>query len=162
MVESELLRVSFVCTGNICRSPMGEVVLRSLAEDAGLGERIAITSRGTGGWHAGDPADPRTVAALADAGYDGSAHRAAQVSPADIRDNALLVALARDHESALLGAGADRERVELLTAYDPARPADPDVFDPYFSDDRAFAEVLVQVERSCRALLDALAPRLGR
>ena len=162
MTTPELLRVSFVCTGNICRSPMGEVVLRALASDAGLGERIAVTSRGTAGWHAGEPADPRAVAALASAGYDGSGHRAAQLTAADVRDNTLLVALARDHETALVAAGAERERVALLTAFDPAHPEDPDVFDPYYSDERAFEEVLAQVERSCGPLLASLTDRLSR
>ncbi|MBK0421957.1 low molecular weight phosphotyrosine protein phosphatase [Leucobacter sp. CSA2] len=153
-------RVTFVCTGNICRSPMGEIVLRALAEDAGWGGRLTVTSSGTGGWHAGDPADPRTVAALDRAGYDGAAHRAAQVTDADIAENDLIIALARDHERALLAAGAPRDRLVLLTDFDPDQPADPDVFDPYFSDDAAFDAVLAQVERASRALLASLEPRL--
>ena len=56
--------VCFVCTGNICRSPMAEVVLRSLAEQAGLGSAIEISSAGTGEWHLGEHADSRALAAL--------------------------------------------------------------------------------------------------
>ena len=157
------LRVSFVCTGNICRSPMGEVVLRSLAADEGFGaDRLVVTSRGTGGWHEGDPADPRTVVALAEHGFDGSAHRAAQVTRADLTQNHLLVALARDHERALLTAGAPRDRVVLLTAFDPDRPEDPDVFDPYYANAQAFSDVLTQVVRSTSRLLENLIPRLER
>lgn len=150
-----LLRISFVCTGNICRSPMGDVVFRAMAERAGLGDRFAVTSRGTHGYHVGDGADPRTVAALAAAGYDGRAHRAAQVSPADIAGNDLLVALDRGHERRLRALGAEPGRLALLTAFDPEAPADPDVFDPYYSDERAFARVLEQIERSCAALLES-------
>lgn len=156
MSASEILRISFVCSGNICRSPMGEVIFRSLAERAGIGERFRVTSRGTNGYHVGDAADPRTLVALTDAGYDGSAHRATQVSTADIAGHDLLIALDRGHERHLRGLGADPDRLSLLTAFDPERPADPDVFDPYYSDQRAFEEVLVQVERSSAVLLERL------
>lgn len=156
MTGAALLRVSFVCTGNICRSPMGEVVFREMADRAGLAGRFAVTSRGTHDYHVGEGADPRTVAALATAGYDGRAHRAARLSDGDIATNDLLVALDRGHERIMRSRGAVPERLTLLTAYDPERPEDPDVFDPYYSDDRAFERVLEQVERSCAALLEAL------
>jgi len=156
MDASAPLRISFVCTGNICRSPMGEVVFRALAAAAGVGERFAVTSRGTHGHHVGDGADPRALSALAASGYDGSAHRVAQLSDDDIAGNGLLIALDRGHERIMLERGASAERVRLLTGFDPELPVDPDVFDPYFSDERAFADVLGQVERSCRALLDEL------
>ncbi|QZY50815.1 low molecular weight protein-tyrosine-phosphatase [Leucobacter tenebrionis] len=151
--------VSFVCSGNICRSPMGEVIFRAMAEQAGVAERFVVTSRGTHGYHVGEPADPRTLTALAAAGYDGSAHRAAQVSPADIADHDLLIALDRGHERRLRELGADPERLSLLTVHDPARPGDPDVFDPYYSDQHAFHQVLEQIERSCTALLEHLTRR---
>ncbi|MBL3685426.1 low molecular weight phosphotyrosine protein phosphatase [Leucobacter zeae] len=153
-------RIGFVCTGNICRSPMGEVVFRRLAEDAGLGDRFVVTSRGTEGWHAGRPAHEGTRIALAEAGYDGSAHRAARLSDADIAEHDLLIALARGHEAEMLARGADPERLALLTAFDPERPEDPDVFDPYWSEQPVYAEVLAQVERSCRALLAELRGRM--
>ena len=145
-----------MCSGNNCRAPTAEVVFRELAERAGIGERFAVTSRGTEGYHVGEGADPRALRALASNGYDGSAHRAARLGPADIAENELLVALAREHERAILALGADPERVALLSGFDPERPADPDVFDPYYSDQRAYDEVLVQIERSCAALLTRL------
>lgn len=156
---SRPLRISFVCSGNICRSPMGEVVFRAMAEQAGLGERFVVTSRGTHGSHAGEPADPRTLVALTAAGYDGTAHRAAQVTTADVADHDLLIAMDRGHEQRLRALGADPERLSLLTAFDPEHPADPDVFDPYYSEQNAFDAVLAQVERSSAVLLDRLADR---
>ena len=57
---SEPYRVCVVCSGNICRSPMGEIVLRHKLEEAGLGDRVVVDSAGTGDWHVGDGADPRT------------------------------------------------------------------------------------------------------
>lgn len=156
---SDTFRVSFVCSGNIGRSPMGEVIFRSLAEQAGIGKRFHVTSRGTNGYHVGDGADPRTLVALTAAGYDGSGHRATQVSLADIAGHDLLIALDRGHERHLRRLGADPDRLSLLTAFDPEQPADPDVFDPYYSDQRAFEEVLVQVERSSAVLLEHLIRR---
>src|SRR5690606_13734449 len=70
--------VSFVCTGNICRSPMGEVILRDLLEREGLADRVAVVSAGTGDWHVGGPADPRAVSTLKQYGLDGERHRAQQ------------------------------------------------------------------------------------
>ena len=85
-------RIEMVCTGNICRSPMAEIILRALIERSGVSgfegtsgfggaegaAGIVVTSSGTGGWHVGDGADPRTVAVLGRHGYDGSAHVASQ------------------------------------------------------------------------------------
>jgi len=63
-------RVCFVCTGNICRSPAAEVVVRELVEQAGL-TGVELDSSGTDGWHVGAPADPRALRALTAAGYNG-------------------------------------------------------------------------------------------
>jgi protein-tyrosine phosphatase len=69
-------RVAVVCLGNICRSPIADVVLRRALERAGISERVEVESAGTGDWHLGHPMDRRAAAALATAGYDGSQHRA--------------------------------------------------------------------------------------
>lgn len=135
---------------------MGDVIFRRLAELAGAADRFAVSSRGTGDWHVGDGADHRAVTALHRAGFDGTSHRAAQLSGADITDIDLFVALAREHRDAIIARGADPERIVLLTSFDPERPSDPDVFDPYFSDQDAFDEVRAQVERACAALLAEL------
>ena len=154
-------RISFVCSGNICRSPMGEVIFRRLAEEAGLADRFAVSSRGTGDWHVGEQAAGPARAALAAAGYDGEAHRAAQLAEGDVAGADLLVALAREHQREMLARGADPERVVLLTAFDPERPEDPDVFDPYHSAQDVYDRVFRQIERSCAALLEALRPRVA-
>ena len=135
---------------------MGEVIFRELARRAGVDDSFTVTSQGTQGWHEGKQADPRTLDALVTAGYDGASHRASQVRDSDIESADLLVALDRGHEQVLLERGAPRERVVLLSAFDPASPDDPDVFDPYYSDEQAFTDVLAQIERSCAALLTHL------
>ncbi len=94
-------RVSFVCSGNICRSPMAGIVFAQIAADAGLGDRFVVESAGTGDWHVGEPADERTIAALAARGYDGSRHRARQFDPDRFPDLDLVVALDRSHERVL-------------------------------------------------------------
>ena len=76
--SSALFRVCFVCTGNICRSPMAEVVFRDLIAKHGLESTVAVMSAGTGDWHVGERADERTLDALAGRGFDASEHRAKQ------------------------------------------------------------------------------------
>lgn len=142
--------IQFVCLGNICRSPMADVIFRALAEKQGYGDRFEVTSSGIGNWHEGDGADPRTVAALARAGYDGSAHVAHQVTPADVTRTDLFIALDRTHLRALQEMGADN--IKLLSEFD-SEATNPDVFDPYHSDDSVFDDVLTQIERSCSELL---------
>ena len=71
-------RIHLVCLGNICRSPTAHVVLEQRVAEAGLADAVEVTSSGTGGWHVGNPMDPRAAATLAAAGYDPTRHRARQ------------------------------------------------------------------------------------
>jgi protein-tyrosine phosphatase len=156
-------RVSFVCTGNICRSPMAEVVLRALAERAGLASRIAIESAATGDWHVGEPADQRTVDALARAGYDGTHHRARQFDAGDFPDLDLVVAFDRGQARILRNWAAgpvEEHKVRLLLEFEPSLSTLQDVPDPYYSDDAMFDRVLEMIERSTTALFRQLAPAL--
>ena len=74
-------RITVVCLGNICRSPIGEAVLRARLVDAGLADRVLVDSAGTGDWHLGHPADPRALATLDAHGYPHD-HVARQITPA--------------------------------------------------------------------------------
>lgn len=157
-------RIVFVCSGNICRSPIAEAVIRSTARDQGLGDVITVESSGTGEWHVGQPADERAVAALATRGYDGSAHRARQFQRGDFHEADLVVALDRGHERALrtlAATDADREKVRLLRSFDPGADS-PDVADPYYEEDEAFTEVLEQVEAAAPGLLEHARRELRR
>ena len=140
---SDPLRVVFVCTGNICRSPMGEKVLQRHLEDAGLGDGVTVTSAGTGPWHEGEPADPRAVNVLEKAGYSTS-HVAHQITDDDLSAD-LLVALDSGHARDLRRLGADPERVRLLRSFDPGADSD-DVPDPYYDGPDQFRDVLARVE----------------
>ena len=154
-------RVCFVCSGNICRSPMGEVVLRSLLEDAGLADAVGVDSAGTGGWHEGDGADPRTVSTLDDHGYDGSAHLAREFRPEWFAALDLVLAADRGHARALREVAptdADRAKVRLLREFDPAAVAAGtlEVDDPYFGGAAEFQRCLREVEAACRGLVTQL------
>lgn len=155
-------RVIFVCTGNICRSPMAEVVFRDLAERQGLGSRILSRSAGTGDWHLGERADERTLAALSRRGYDGSQHRARQFTAASFADNDLVVALDRTHERILREWARDEDeegKVTLLLSFD--RDAGVlDVPDPYYAGTEMFDSVLGMIESATRGLFRQLEPAL--
>jgi protein-tyrosine phosphatase len=151
-------RVVLVCLGNICRSPMAEVVLRSMLADAGLEDRVEVSSAGTGDWHVGQGADRRTVTALAARGYDAGAHRARQFDKSWYDDHDLVIGLDRHNLAELrqLAAPDRRDEVVLLRSFDPAaRPGDDlDVPDPYYGGAEGFDETLDLVERACRGLVD--------
>ncbi|RFA23419.1 low molecular weight protein-tyrosine-phosphatase [Subtercola boreus] len=158
-----VFRVCVVCTGNICRSPMAEVVLRDLVHRGGLDDRIAVSSAGTGDWHVGEQADPRTIASLAKHGYDGQAHRARQFDPEWFAELDLVVVLDRSHERVVRDWAtndADRSKVRLLSSFDAENGAPIDVPDPYYSTPAMFDDVLATVERSSRALFHQLEPAL--
>lgn len=153
-------RLCFVCSGNICRSPMAAAVMRRLVDDEGLGESVQVDSAGTGAWHAGEPADRRALDALSDGGYDGDDHRAQGFGHGWLDERDLVLALDRGHLKelrALAGTDEQRARVRLLRSFDGTAPEGAEVADPYFGDRRDFVEVLEQVERACRGLLDAVA-----
>jgi protein-tyrosine phosphatase len=158
MVSLSVMRILFVCMGNICRSPTAEGVMRVLLRDQGLDGRIELDSAGTGNWHAGDPPDERAVAAARGRGIelDGAAR---QVTAADFDRFDLIVAMDRDNERALLALAPDdaaRAKVRLLREFDPASVAagELDVPDPYYGGPRGFERVLDIVTAGSRGLLD--------
>ncbi|MFI9817289.1 low molecular weight protein-tyrosine-phosphatase [Saccharothrix variisporea] len=144
------MHVTFICTGNICRSPVAAIIFREHLRRAGLGDHVTVTSAGTGGWHVGDPADPRAAKSLADNGYP-TEHTAAQVDENHL-DADLLVALDSGHARALRRMLGDGERVRLLRSFDP--DADGlDVPDPYYGDKAGFDLVIAQVEAAMPGLI---------
>jgi protein-tyrosine phosphatase len=151
------MRLLFVCLGNICRSPTAEGVMRSLVEQAGLGDRVVLDSAGTGAWHVGSPPDARASAAAQSRGVllDG---RARQVRRSDFEDFDLLLAMDTSNlrELRQLAPGArEREKVKLLREFDPvsATGENLDVPDPYYGGDGGFEKVFDLVQAACRGLL---------
>ncbi|WP_294179635.1 low molecular weight protein-tyrosine-phosphatase [uncultured Schumannella sp.] len=158
---ASVFRICFVCTGNICRSPMAEAIFRSLIARAGYERTLAVTSAATGDWHVGERADERTLAALAARGYDGSSHRARQFDPADFPEFDLVVAFDRGQERILRQWATtehDRGKVQLLMSFDPEPHSPVDVPDPYYSDAALFDSVLAMIERASLSLFRQLEP----
>lgn len=155
------LRICFVCTGNICRSPMAEVILHDLATRRGIADALEISSAGTGEWHVGEKADPRTLAALERAGYSGAGHRAKQFDPDWFDRYDLIVTFDRGQRRILHGwaeRDEDRALVQPLLSF----VFDPDfgteVPDPYYGDDELFDRVRDIIEHACSHLLDQIEP----
>ncbi|MGE2722664.1 low molecular weight protein-tyrosine-phosphatase [Mycolicibacterium celeriflavum] len=148
---SELLHVTFVCSGNICRSPMAEKMFAHQISERGLGHAVRVTSAGTGGWHAGEPADRRATHVLREHGYP-TAHRAAQVNE-DHMSADLVIALGRNHVRMLKDLGVPAERVRMLRSFDPRSGAHAlDVEDPYYGDHSDFEDVFAVIEASLPGL----------
>jgi protein-tyrosine phosphatase len=146
-------RVTFVCTGNICRSPMAEWVLRHHVAEEGLD--VDVDSSGTGSWHVGDGADDRAVRTLQERGYR-SAHTARQFEPEWFDQYDMIIALDRGHLRALRSMAPDEEsraKLRLLREFDPATGDDHDVPDPYYGGQEGFEEVLDLVEAATEGLL---------
>ena len=143
--------VAVVCLGNICRSPMAEVVLRERLDAAGLAD-VDLVSAGTGDWHVGERMDQRAAAALRRAGYDPDRHRARQWRPERAGDYDLVLAMDRSN---LHDLGGPTDRVRLFRDFDPEGTGN--VPDPYFGEDDGFADVLAIVERTADRLVEALA-----
>ena len=147
-------RVTFVCTGNICRSPMAEAILRHHIEEEGLD--VEVDSSGIGSWHVGDAADHRTVAELRRAGYR-SAHIARQFELDWFDRYDLIIALDAGHLRELRRMAPEGEsaaKIRLLREFDPAAAGDLDVPDPYHADAAEFAHVLELIEAAMPGLLD--------
>ncbi|MFF7370131.1 low molecular weight protein-tyrosine-phosphatase [Streptomyces tricolor] len=155
-------RVCFVCTGNICRSPMAESVFRARVAEAGLADLVAVDSAGTGGWHEGEPADPRTISVLEENGY-GSEHTARQFLPSWFNRLDLVIALDTGHLRALRRLAPteeDARKIRLLRSFDPAAGDDLDVPDPYYGGRDGFEECLEMVEAASTGLLAAVQEEL--
>jgi protein-tyrosine phosphatase len=166
--------VIFVCTGNICRSPMGDVVLRHLAADrvlddgTVLADRLEVASAGTGGWHHGEPMDPRARAALERRGYADHGHRARAFDTAWLPGAGLVVCMDRGHRQTLASmarakAGDYRydDRLVLMRSFGARAGGDPDVPDPYYGEDAEFERCLDLVEAGCSGLAEHLVPLVG-
>jgi len=159
--ESALFRICFVCTGNICRSPMAEAVFKSLIRKNGYTDSISVMSAGTGDWHVGEPSDDRTVTALDSHGHNGTDHRAKQFDPDWFANLDLVVVFDRSQER-ILRAWAnnepDRSKVQLLLSFDNNRSGSLEVQDPYYSDAAMFGHVLGMIEKACTALFHQITP----
>lgn len=147
--------VLFVCLGNICRSPLVETVARHHLVNEGWA--IKVASCGTGGWHAGEQADPRMRAAAARAGYELEAHRARQLCAEDFDRYDLLLAMdsANLRDMLRLSGGKAQDRQALFLEWTGTMPP-RDFPDPYYGELTGFAHAVTLAERGVRGLIERL------
>ena len=152
-----MVKLVFVCTGNICRSPTAEAVMRHLVREAGLAKRIAVDSAGTHDYHVGAPPDARSQAHAAKRGYDLSTLRARRIAAADFVESDMLLAMDRGHLRLLRRTAPAnlRDRIRLFMEFAPTFQQ-ADVPDPYYGDEMAFEIVLDMIETGARNLLGTL------
>ena len=151
----ERVSVLVVCTGNICRSPTGEGVLRHLAQQRGLADRVRVASAGTHDYHVGDSPDPRTLKHAKKRGYDLSAQRAAQVTRDDFQDHDYILAMDRTHLRILRGMQPEGSRARVgLFLEASGQWKGEDVPDPYYGGAEGFERVLDMVEEAAQRWLD--------
>ena len=162
-------RITTVCMGNICRSPMAEAIIRAYVEDAGLGGLVVVDSAGTDHWHVGEGADPRALATLRAAGYDLD-HCVRQYhrdwfAPGHAAFGDLVLAMDANNYAHLLRLAPDASaasRVRMMRSFDPAlvdiADGDPrlDVPDPYYGPTDGFADVLEMIEAASAGLVAQL------
>ena len=156
-----MVKVLFVCTGNICRSPTAEGVFRFLVREAGLSGLIATDSAGTDGYHAGEPPDRRSMMTAKGHGIDISDLRARQVDPQDFHDFDYLMAMDSGHERRLqrLAPPDSEHKIHLLLNFAADCPFN-DVPDPYYGGSRGFEDVYDMIADACQGLLSHIRRQL--
>jgi protein-tyrosine phosphatase len=156
-----MIRVLFVCTGNICRSPSGEGVLQHMLEQAGLAGEVEVDSCGLGGWHVGEGPDERSQAQAARRGYDLSQQKARQVHSSDFATFDRIIAMDKGHLRQLRAAQPATSKSDIRLMLDYAGQPGTDVPDPYYGGPEGFEAALDMIEAGCRGLLDEIRADLG-
>ncbi len=157
-----MVRVLFVCLGNICRSPTAEGVMRALVEREGLAHAIEVDSAGTADYHVDEAPDPRTVEHARRRGYDLSPLRGRQVERRDFEHFDLILAMDRANRANLLKVCPPerRDRVRMMLEFASASGRD-EVPDPYYGGPEGFDHVLDLVEDACAGVLAHLRSERG-
>ena len=155
-------RVTVVCTGNICRSPMGELLLRERFAEAGLADEVVVDSAGTHSWEVGNPADPRTLAVLERNGHEdlgGADHVARRFERAWLDEVDLVLAADAGHLRELTKLARTQEqraKIRMFRSFDPvaAEQGDLDMDDPWYGDDTAFDQTYAEVTAAAAGVVE--------
>jgi len=151
-----MVRLCFVCLGNICRSPTAEAVMFDLVEKAGLAAAVEVDSAGTAGYHAGERPDARAAAAARRRGIElRSRARQFRAKDYDRFDYVLAMDQSNFDDLIELAGSADaRKKLHLLRSFDPKSPRGAGVPDPYYGGDDGFEQVLDICTAACTGLLE--------
>lgn len=150
-----MVKVLFVCMGNICRSPVAEGVFQRMLEGAGLVGKVYVDSAGTHSYHIGAPPDPRSQATALRRGVDLRNLRARQVTVADFAEFDYVLAMDSDNLTGLLALCQTpelRSRAQLFMDYAPELP-EREVPDPYYGGANGFERVMDLIEVAAEGLL---------
>lgn len=153
-----MVKVLFVCLGNICRSPTAEGSLRKLVQEQDLAHRIEIDSAGTHAYHIDEPPDLRAQQAAARRGIDLSVLRGRQATAEDIEQFDYVLAMDRENYHNLIRAHGDRENVRLFLEY-ASNFEEEEVPDPYYGGAGGFERVLDMIEDACLGLIEDIRQR---
>ena len=156
MTTPEKTGVLFLCLGNICRSPLAEGIFIHRAAERGVIDRFLVDSAGTGGWHAGERPDPRSVAVARRHGVDLPGRARKLVGDDDGQRFDLVLAMDAQNARDAVEMGVPESRVRLMRSFDPTADAGAEVPDPYYGGDRGFDDVYDMLVRACDGLLDEL------
>lgn len=145
-----MIRVLFVCMGNICRSPIAQGIFEKLIEDKGLQDKFEVDSAGLGDWHIGLPPDERAIKAAALRGYDISRQRCRQVNKDDYKNFDYILTMEKIQVFNLERARPNntefnRAKIQIINDYIPNAAFD-EVPDPYFGGDEGFEMVIDMLE----------------
>lgn len=159
MMETPKQSVLFVCLGNICRSPMAKWILLDMTASRGMSSSIEVDSCGTGGWHAGEPADPRSAACAARHGLQTD-HTARQFSAQRDSQFDFILVMDRNNLRDVIAMGAPTQKVHLLRSFDPlladAHEREMEVPDPYYGGEQGFEQMHQMIRRACEGLLNKI------
>lgn len=147
-----------ICTGNICRSPLAEGLLRQRLQQSGLQQRVEVDSAGVIDYHSGEPPDRRAQAAARRRGFSIDDLRARQVMRADLAKFDYLLAMDRGHVDYLQSLSrtpAQLAKIRLMLSFAPQLPSS-EVPDPYYGGSRNFELVLTLLEAATEGFLGHL------